>query len=215
MKKVNLSFPALQKGIKSSKDNPENAPYNYVSIYSGHAIVVTPYVVICVNLEDYFLNYHTIHEEEREGFRELMNWMEGKFFTVEFWNYLTSKNEIYVIDDNMINVAGDNFEKQLIYSHKEISLQNVLSILKLNWDNGMNQISSIAINNNNLKTIDTTLGKLIATKALIFQFQSSGASTIRFTVEDMNCLFGIILSSNDCLSKPFNFEQLKQFTANI
>ena len=211
MEKVQLAFPNIHKGIKKSKDHPETAPYNYVTIFQQHAIIVTPYSVICLNIEDYFLNYHTIHEEQKVGFRQLMIWLEGKHFTTEFWDYLTTKNEIIVIDDNRINVSGDCFQKELVYEHKEVVFNNALQMIKQNFSDGKVQISSTAISNNILKTIDTTVGKLVGPNALIFEFNSLTSSTIRFTVQDMSFIFGIFLSSNDCLSKPFNFEHFNNF----
>ena len=215
MNKVQLVFPNIHKGVKKSKDHPETAPYNYISIVHQHAIVVTPFSVICLNLEDYFLNYHTIHEEQKVGFRQLMNWLEGKHLTTEFWEYLTSKNEVYVIDENRINVSGDSFQKELVYEHKDVVIENALQMIKQNFSDGKVQIASVAIANSILKLIDTTVGKFVGSNALIFEFNSLTASTIRFTVQDMSFIFGIFLSSNDCLSKPYNFEHFNNFNKLI
>lgn len=214
MNKVKIMFPLLHKGVKQSKDNPEGSPYNYIVVRDGHAIVTTPYVVIALNLRDYFLNYHTIDEMEREGFEELMNWMEGKAFTVEFWSYIVAKHDITVLDDDRINVTGDAFQKELIYQEQDVKVENILSLLKNNWINGKTQVSAVGMSANNLKTITDTVGKLIGPNALIFEFNAVVNSTIRFTIEDMPCVFGVMLSSNNALDRPFNFDGFRKFVGN-
>lgn len=211
MNTVKISFPALHKGIKPSKDNPEGSPYNYIVVTNGHAIVTTPYAVVVLNLVDYFLNYHTIDEMEREAFDQLMAWMEGKAFTIEFWSYLIAKHEISVLDENRINVSGDSFQKELIYKEQDVLIDNILQMLKQNWNNGKMQVSAIGMSANTLKTITDSVGKLIGPNALIFEFNGGTSSTIRFTIEDMPCVFGVMLSSNNSLDRPFNFEGMKKF----
>jgi len=210
MKKVLIMFPAIHNGIIKSKDNTTE-PYNYVSVSSGHAIVVTPYSTIFLDLNDYFINYITIGEEQREAFAELMDWMEGKHFTSEFWAYLTHWNTIHVIDRYRINISGDRFEKELVYTHDDnIDITNLINMLINNSKSGKFQLASIGISNQTMKIIDKTVGKLIQKNPLIFEFISLN-STIRFTVDSMPCVFGIVLSSNALTTKSGLFDGFKNF----
>lgn len=203
-------FPALEKGIIKTKSEASE-PYNYVSIINGHAVVVTPYSSIFIDLNDYFINYMTIVDDHREGFDELMKWMEGKHFTSEFWSYLTHWNTIYVVNEKSIKISGDNFEKELHYTHDdEVDIKNVLNMLVNNFKAGKNQLASIGVSNYTLKIIDKTIGKIIQKNPLIFEFISLNA-TIRFTVDSMPCVFGIILSSNALTTKQFLFDGFKNF----
>lgn len=211
MNKVEIMFPSLQKGIKKQKETPDASPYNYVSVKNGHAIVVTSNSVICLNMEDYFLNYHTILDDQKVGFRELLTWMEGKYFTTEFWEYLTSKNEIYVIDENRISVSGQLFEKELIYHENEVILDGALMLLKKNFGNQKLATPAVGMRNTLLKTIDATVGKLISQNAIIFEFNMDSNLLIRFTIEDMTCVFGVFTQSAECTGRPFNFENFKNF----
>lgn len=210
MSKVLIMFPALEKGIIKTKDETTE-PYNYVSVINGHAVVVTPYSNIFIDLEDYFINYVTILPEQREGFMELLQWMEGKFFTSEFWSYLTHWNTVEVINENVISISGDRFVKELHYNHNEdISITNVLNMFVNNFKSSKHQLPSIGVSNFVLKIIDKTIGKVIAKNPLIFEFISLH-STIRFSVDSMPCIFGIILSNNALTTKQFIFEGFKKF----
>jgi hypothetical protein len=203
-------FPSLHNGIIKTKDK-STEPYNYVSIVSGHAIVITPYSTIFVDLKDYFINYITIIDEHRQGFDELMEWMEGKCFTSEFWSYLTGWNVIKVIDEFSISITGDKFVKELHYSHDDdINVKNVLNMTVNNFKSGKYQLASIGLSNFTLKIIDKTIGKIIQKNPLIFEFISLN-STIRFTVDSMPCIFGIILSNNALTTKQYIFDGFKNF----
>lgn len=215
MNKVNIMFPSLEKGIKKMKDAPERSPYNYVSVKNGHAIVVNQQTIICLNMEDYFLNYHVIEEEEKVGFRELMNWMEGKHFTSEFWGYLTSRNAVAVIDEERISVTGQMFEKELIYHENDVNLEGVINLLKKSFADNKNQVSITAIKNSQLKIIDSCVGKLISQNSLIFELNAEPTSMIKFTIEDMSCVFGITTNPNECTKRPFNFENFKTFVQSF
>jgi len=210
MKKVLIMFPTIHNGIIKTKD-PTTEPYNYVSVVCGHAVVVTPFSSIFIDLKDYFVNYITLAEDQREGFHELLNWMEGKHFTSEFWSYLTAWNTIEVVDDNSISISGDKFYKMLHYTHDEnISIKNILNMVLNNFKSGKYQLASIGISNYTLKIIDKTVGKIIQKNPLIFEFISLN-STIRFTVDSMPCIFGIILSNNALTTKQFIFDGFKNF----
>lgn len=210
MEKVLIMFPAIHKGIIKSKDNPKD-PYNYVFVINSHAIVTTPYSVIAVDLNDYFLNYITIEENQKESFLELLKWMEGRHFTSEFWSYLTSWNEIFVLNETSICISGDKFEKVLHYTEDDdVDYKTTLSLILANSKSGKYQLGSIGVSNLTLKIIDKTIGKLIQKNSLIFEFISLN-STIRFTVDNMPCIFGIFLSSNAVTSKQYLFDGFKQF----
>jgi hypothetical protein len=203
-------FPAMHKGIIKTKEETTE-PYNYVSVVNGHAIVITPYSNIFVDLNDYFINYITIAEEHRQGFEELMAWMEGKYFTSEFWSYLTGWNTIEVVDQHSISISGDRFEKELHYTHdKNIDIKNVLSLIINNFKSGKYQLASIGISNFTLRIIDKTIGKIIAKNPLIFEFISL-SSTIRFTVDSMPCVFGVFLSNNALTTKQYIFDGFNNF----
>lgn len=210
MAQVLIMFPALHNGIIKTKE-ATTEPYNYVSVINGHAVVVTPYSNIFLDLKDYFINYITIAEEHRQGFDELLEWMEGKYFTSEFWSYLTGWNTIEVIDENSISITGDKFIKELHYSHNpEINIKNVLNMVVNNFKSGKYQLGSIGISNYTLKIIEKTIGKIIQKNPLIFEFISLN-STIRFTVDSMPCIFGIVLSNNALTTKQFIFDGFKNF----
>lgn len=210
MSKVLIMFPTLHNGIIKTKEETTE-PYNYVSVINGHAVVITPYSNIFIDLEDYFINYITIVEDHKQGFRDLLQWMEGKHFTSEFWSYLTAWNTIEVIDSNSISISGDKFVKELHYTHDDsISINNVLNLVVNNFKSGKYQLASIGISNFTLKIIDKTIGKLIQKNPLIFEFIALN-STIRFSVDSMPCIFGIILSNNALTTKQFIFDGFKNF----
>lgn len=210
MNEVLIMFPSLHNGIIKTKERTSE-PYNYVSVIGGHAVVVTPYSNIFLDLNDYFINYITIVDDHREGFNELMDWMEGKHFTSEFWSYLTGWNTIKVIDEHSISISGDKFVKELHYHHdKEININNVLNMVVNNFKSGKYQLGSIGLSNYTLKIIDKTIGKIIQKNPLIFEFISL-SSTIRFSVDSMPCVFGIILSNNALTAKQYIFDGFKNF----
>lgn len=214
MKKVRIIFPPIHKGITIKKDE-STSPYNYVSIVNSHAIVITPYTVICFNLREYFLNVLTVAEEENEAFHELLNWMEGKFFTIEFWNYLTSLNDISVIDETRINISGDKFHKELIYdSEIDFDTKGILVNLKKAFTSRRYQYAKIGVSNGILKTLDKTIGKTIQGNAFIFELLGPD-QPILFTVDNMDFLFGLILSSNKEAMKQFLFDGFKEFVSKI
>jgi hypothetical protein len=210
MSDFKIMFPAIHNGIMKTKDETTE-PYNFVSVVCGHAIVVTPYSSIFLDLNDYFINYITLAPGHREPFDQLIKWMEGKHFTSEFWSYLTHFNTIEVIDENTISISGDKFVKELKYEHDEkINISTVLNLLVNNSKALKYQLASIGVSNYVLKIIDKTVGKIVQRNSLIFEFISLNA-TIRFTVDSMPCIFGIILSNNALTTKQFIFDGFKNF----
>jgi hypothetical protein len=214
IKKVKIIFPSIHKGITIKKDE-STTPYNYVSIVNSHAIVVTPYSVVCFNMREYFLNVLQIDDTENEAFHSLMNWMEGKFFTIEFWNYLTSLNDITVIDETRIKISGNRFQKELIYdSQIDFDTRGILKNLKTAFTGGKYQYARVGISNGILKNLDKTFGKIIQGNSLVFEMLGPD-QPILFTVDNMDFIFGLILSSNKDAAKQFLFDGFKGFVNTI
>ena len=95
------------------------------------------------------------------------------------------------------------------YTHdEEIDTRNILSLVINNFKSGKYQLASIGLSNFTLKIIDKTIGKIIQKNPLIFEFISLN-STIRFSVDSMPCIFGIILSNNALTAKQFIFDGFK------
>jgi hypothetical protein len=69
------------------------------------------------------------------------------------------------------------------------------------------QLPAIAISNDVLKIVDKLLVSLLI-RMLIFEFISLN-STIRFSVDSMPCVFGILLSSNSVTSSLIYLMGLK------
>lgn len=208
---VTLQFPALHNCLDNSKDLPLQSMFRYVNIHRGHAVLVTSTTTICVDLRDYFIGYHTVEETERHAFEELMKWLEGKSFTDKFWKFLTQKNEISIVADNKIKIVGESLEKILVYEPVEVNIESAMSILVNNIENHKSAVPAVGISMHNFNIISKTVGKMIGKNVLVFEFLSA-SSTIRFTVNEMNFIFGVILSSGSPTLKPFNFEPFKKFT---
>lgn len=210
MEHVKILFPSLHKGIKKDKNAPDESPYNYVSVLNGHAIVCTPQTVVCFNMWEYFMSYQVIPDDHKPEFSKLMAWMEGKHFTSEFWDFLTKWNHVSVVDENRLRVVNEKLDKELVYHHIAADLSSQKKLLKDNWENGKSQIANIAISNYHLKLIYDAIGTFIQKSALIFEFYTI-SSTVRFAVDEMNFIFGVLLSSGSVAIKPDNFKFMKEF----
>lgn len=210
MDHVTIQFPAIHNCTDNNKDLPHESSFRYVNVYQNHAVLVTPTTAICIDLLEYFINYCGIEETERPAFDELMAWMEGKSFTKDFWQFLVAKNEINVVSETKIKIKSGTFEKVLIYEHVNVSLDQVVGMLNKNIENQKSSVAAIGISQNNFNIISKTIGKMIGKNVLIFEFITI-TSTIRFTVDEMTFIFGVVLSSGQPTLKPFNFEHFKKF----
>lgn len=189
-------------------------PFNFVSIKNGHALVCTPGSVIAINLQYYFQNVLSIAEPDREEFDKLMAWMENKYFTNEFWTYLTGWNEVEVVSDDRILVKGDKFQKELIYEPVEVHLSDAFNALRICVRNQRNAIPVVGVSNLNLRLIHDTVGGIIGTNPLVFEFISNN-SMMRFTADNMPFIFGVLLLSNNAAQRPYAFTQFQDFITNI
>lgn len=212
---VLINLPAFHLGISFAKETNEDDPMRYVTIRNAHAIVVSGYGMIVVNLKDYFINHDDIADADVVDFDALMDWLEGKSFTKEMWKEMTGLAKISVLDSNRILLEHSTFRYELVYEEQPVLIEASLKHLKTNMLTDAKTYPMVGIPQAALDFVKKTVGKIVGQKTMIMEFVEI-EKPIRFTFKNMPCVFGMVYNKTfDIDGSAFNFEDFHEFTKNL
>lgn len=210
---VTINVPALHKGISFGKDEEITNPKRYVSVYEHHAIIVSGHGIIILDLNDYFLNYQKVQEED--SFIEFLNWLDGKHFTPEIWAQMVGLKKIKVMDENSIQIEHESYKNVLTYEPQNVYIDAVLKLIRNNANVGAVSFEKVGFPQRSLAFIDKTIGGVVGGRVMVWEFPSQD-KPIRFSYNDMPCVFGFIANkTKEIEEKLFDFSAMEEFTKRI
>lgn len=210
---VEITLPALHKAISASKDLDFDNPQRYISVVNGHAIISNSVAVLVFNLDDYFNNYEDLKPDETHYYNELVEWMNGKFFSKEFWNEISGTKTISVIDSSTLRVEDANV-KNLSYTHHNVNIQGILKMLNYNAKTQPIPYPASAFSKACYTFIDKAVGKQIGTSSIITEFVEK-EKPARWIADKNFYVFGLFMPNHAATEAAFNFEPLNEFCENL
>lgn len=206
---LQINLPQIHKGISKDKDNPLN-PSNYVKVRDGVAVVNSGFYVFAMDLKSYFTESALISDEELKDFNELMEFMEGKSFSSEFWNEIANNLLIRVLDEETLFIENDKISKNIFYQGKDIMSNGVFSTLISIGKTMPLASQSIAVDPKVLNTFLSCFGKLIQSNSVVFEITEK-KDILRITVDNFKYIYGFVANNVMAAEKPFKFDSYKEF----
>lgn len=211
---ISLAFPPIHKSVKVDKKKPDFAG-NYVNIRNGVAVIVSTQGIFCFDLKNFFIESQLVPEGMTEQFEELFNFLEGKSFNQEFWEFLTKGDALKVLDVDCLYVENDKVNKSLIYEFRDIDLSPALNLLKKNFNNsGPKGTILSGLKTPVLKQFLDGFGKTIQTNTILLEY-TVDQGLYRFTVNNIPYIFGLFSNDYAVTEKQFMFDAAITFIKSL
>lgn len=211
---ISLTFPPIHKSVKVDKKKPDFAG-NYVNIRNGVAVIVSTQGIFCFDLKNFFIESQLVPDGMTEEFEELFDFLEGKSFNQEFWEFLTKGDALKVLDSDCIYVENDKVNKSLIYEFRNVDLSSALDLLKKNFNNfGQKGTVLSGLKTPVLKQFLDGFGKTIQTNTILLEY-TTDQSLYRFTVNNIPYIFGLFSNDYAVTEKSFMFDSANDFIKSL
>lgn len=208
---ITVKFPSLEKALKKDlKDLPETDPRRGIIVLSNNAIVIQDRFCFVCDLYDYFTLEAGIEDDfELEELDRILNFMDNKVFSKEFWSELT-KGANMKIKNGGLFVENPKYSKDLHYKELEYALLEPLNNLSKLSKQECLPVESIAIPFGVLNQIYSCLSADFKNDIIIFEFNAQDRP-VRFTFRARKHFYGYVLPNYDAAQEGFKFETLNQF----
>lgn len=214
MEMISIPFPPIHKSVKVDKKKPEYAG-NYVNIRNGVAVIVSTNGIFCFDLKNFFIESQLVPNDMEEQFEELFNFLEGKSFNHEFWEFLTKGDSLKVLDNDCLYIENDKINKSLIYEYRDVDLKPALDLLKKNYtNNGPKGTVLSGLKTPALKQFLDGFGKTIQSNSILIEYTTE-AGLFRFTVNNIPYIFGLFSNDYSITEKQFMFDYANDFIKSL
>lgn len=200
---MKFRMPKLNSLVSSDKKLEDNDPTKLVTVIRGHAIVCNE-IYVAVNLREYVkIECGIVETHDLDVLTEIINWMEGKSFSKEFWSELTNDCFIKLTEEGL-EIQNLNYNKVLIYEEIQTSEDTYLAVLRDNLVETSVTVQKIAVNSSYLLLISNTFKKEFGKGSIILE--STGIDkALRFSGVRKDYIFGFIPLSYDDANEFTNF----------
>ncbi len=205
---MKFKLPSLHlltnKNKKISGDNPSK----YIHVLSGYAFV-NHKIIAAVNLREYIKCECDIDsDDDIAELDNILEWLEGKSFTSEFWSNLTKENIVKFAEEGLV-LEQPTFTSQLHYQNVELDLRAPMSAVSSNLDLEEVSLYRISFMGSDVDLLHKAFKNELKKDILNLEF--SGASkTVNFCLSQRNFIFGAIGSTNNAASELMSFIENKE-----
>lgn len=204
---MKTKFPNLIPILDNNSDLPENHPSKLIHIMGQHAVVTTSSYVVCVNMREYIKREAGIDSpEEIEELNILIDSLEGKSLSKNFWKEFTSSNEI-TSNPFGIEVTKSFSTKNVIFDTIEgIDLDSIKKIVTKTIKKTKDlSLSKISLAGDSLIKILTSL-KELKSDEIIFDFKDD---VLRFSGRSKDYIFGVIMLDTEAAQEWVAFDNVE------
>ena len=112
---MSFKLPGLHKLVSSNKKLDFAVPQKLIHVVNGYAFVNNDITAI-VNVREYVKKELSLEsEDDFENLTKIIEWMNGKSFTKEFWSILTKECLLEVEDESSLKISNGQFTTILTY----------------------------------------------------------------------------------------------------
>ena len=200
---MKFKLPQLHLLVDSNKKLSDDNPKKLIHVVNGYAIVNNELIVI-VSLREYVKIECGITDElELDRLTGILEWMEGKSFTKEFWSELVKECYVNITGDDKVEIEHQTYNKILVYediiTEKELSLQ----VVSDNICRPEMSLYRIAFGGLNLSNLTKAFKNELKNDTIILEFTGQ-ENAIKFTLSRRDYIFGLI---------PADFNSAQELTA--
>jgi hypothetical protein len=200
---MKFKLPKLHLLVTSDKKVSDDNARKYIHVVGGHAIVNNE-IIVAVNLRNYVKIECSITDEfELNRLSGILDWMEGKSFTKDFWQELVKENFVNLNGNNNIEIENVNYNKILVY--EEVVSDNVIpfEVIRDNIDRPGSPVQRIAYDGKVLSLLTKTFGSELTNDSIIFEYTGQENAS-KFTLTRRDYIFGLL---------PTNYNSSSELTA--
>lgn len=207
---MEFQLPKLDGLISKDVKLTDEDIRKYIHVVKGHA-VVTNGLLACVNLREYVkIECEITDEDELEELTEMIEWMEGKSFPLEYWKELTKKNYVKLISEKGLEIENLHSSKILIYEDSICNIASLIQQLTSNLNNEDMAVEKVAFSAEMLGRVLTAFKA--ETKGLSIILKTTGEDTAcKFQVHKKDYIFGLIPTNYDASNDIYNFMPMKEY----
>lgn len=209
---LTLKFPKINEALSKNQTSLNtNSPRRRVIIVDNHAIVLSDFFCVVVNLYEYFTIDQGITEpEDRDSLTEILEYFNGKSFNKDYWAELVKGADVEVMENGNLFIKTPKLERELHYEDAHL---DVLSLLEhLYKTNGREKMAcdTIALNFKAMKTLGKCFGTELDTQSIVYEF-SGQDRYVKFTFSRSKFIYGYVHTDYDAAKEGFLFHDLEQF----
>ena len=200
---MKFKLPKLHLLVTSDKKVSDDNARKYIHVVGSHAIVNNE-IIVAVNLRNYVKIECSITDEfELDRLTGILDWMEGKSFTKDFWQELVKENFVNLNGQNNIEIENVNYNKILVY--EEVLSDNVIpfEVIKDNIDRTGSPVQRIAYDGKIMSLLTKTFGSELTNDSIIFEYTGQENAS-KFTLTRRDYIFGLL---------PTNYNSASELTA--
>lgn len=199
---MKFKLPSLHLGLLKDLKSPEEDSRKFVHVIGGHAILQND-VIIVVDLREYVkLECDITDQEELEQLTTIVNWMEGKSFSNEFWKELTKENHVTLTPDGF-EIEYLSYNKVLMYEDIKTNALLMAQVINDNIGAIPVTVDRIGIKSSVLTTLTSIFKSEMKSDNFIFDFAGK-EKPIKFTAQRKTYIFGLL---------PTDYNSTTEFTA--
>lgn len=200
---MKFKLPALHHLVNQNKKASNDSASKYIHVLKGHAFI-NHEIVAVVNLRDYIKSECRIEEEaDIEELDMILEWLEGKSFTSEFWSNLTKEQLVSPSDDSLM-ITDSSYTNYLHYQSVELDLRQPMKSIADNIDIVDANLFRVSFNGSHLALLTKAFGSEIKRDYLNFEFSETG-KPVKFSFSARNYIFGCIKSTMNSASELLAF----------
>lgn len=187
---MKFKLPKLQTFLNGDKKISDSDPTKSIHVSNGHAIVSNNIVAI-VDLRNYVKReLNVIDENELEELTSILDWMEGKSFSKDFWSELTGERFVTLTEDGL-SITHESYISNLNYFDRDTDIKHALKILKDNLMRPEKEMSRFALSGDHFSLLTKGFSNELKGDNFIFKLSGSG-NTVLFSLQRRDYIFGII-----------------------
>lgn len=211
---MNFVLPKLNTLVsKDMKGNSEDIR-KYIHVVNGHAILING-IIIVVNLREYVkVECEITDENELNHLDTILEWMEGKSFTGDFWAELTNKYEVNLLNNGQFEIQTLNYSKTLIWEETFTVMENVMEMLISNLNRQPSITEVLGIPFDSLSKVTACFKKELKGFNLLVKPIAQDAH-IMFQAHKKDYIFGIVPLDYNSANDIYAFVGVREYHESL
>lgn len=206
---MNFKLPSIHHLTNQNKKIGNDNPSKYIHVLKSHAYV-NHEIIAAVNLREYVkLECDVDDEEDIDELYRILEWLEGKSFTKEFWEQLTKEKSVTLVDDSLM-IEDSTFTSYLHYQSIELDLRLPIKSISDNIDIPDFSLFRVSFSGAHMELLQKAFKNELKKDYLNLEF-SETSKPVKFSFSTRNFIFGSIKSTMNSASELMAFIGNKDF----
>jgi hypothetical protein len=209
-----FKLPKLNTLVSNSKKLEEDDQRQFIHVINGYGIVSNEIVAV-VDLREYVKSQCKISEDDQlETLKEILDFMEGKSFTKDFWSELIVENFVRLNGQGNLNIENQNYNKILVYDHIETDTLQAFTFITDNIDREGKSVQRIAFDGKIIDSLNKAFKSELSNDSLLIEFTGQQNSA-KFQLTKKDYIFGLLPTNYNSANEITSFLQNELFKKTL